>query len=74
MLVFSTAKLKLLVCLLYFSFESTQSAQSQDWDSLQDDWYKRAELALQNGKEDLAREALERRQTNQVVLTSRWAI
>ncbi len=33
---------------------------------LQDDWYKRAELALQNGKEDLAREALERRQSFQV--------
>lgn len=31
-----------------------------------DEWYGRAELALRNGKEDLAREALERRQSNQV--------
>lgn len=38
--------------------------------ALQDEWYGRAELALRNGKEDLAREALERRQSNQVCFLS----
>lgn len=33
---------------------------------LQDDWYRRAELALTKGEEDLARDALSRRKAYQV--------
>lgn len=36
--------------------------QKEQADALADDWYKRAQLALQKGSEDLAREALNRRQ------------
>lgn len=32
----------------------------------QDDWYRRAELALTKGDEELAREALSRKKANQV--------
>jgi hypothetical protein len=34
--------------------------------SVQDDWYRRAELALTKGDEELAREALSRKKANQV--------
>ena len=34
----------------------------------QDDWYRRAELALSKGEEDLAREALKRRKAYEVLL------
>ena len=34
--------------------------------ALQDDWYRRAELALGKGEEDLAREALKRRKAYEV--------
>ena len=33
---------------------------------MQDDWYRRAELALGKGEEELAREALSRKKSNQV--------
>lgn len=36
--------------------------QKEEADAMADDWYKRAQLALQSGKEDLAKEALSRRQ------------
>jgi phage shock protein A len=36
--------------------------QKEQCDSMAQDWYQRAQLALQSGKEDLAREALNRRQ------------
>ncbi len=36
--------------------------------ALQDDWYRRAELALGKGEEDLAREALKRRKAYEVPL------
>lgn len=36
--------------------------QKEQADALAEDWYGRAQLALQSGKEDLAREALSRRQ------------
>lgn len=36
--------------------------QKEQADALADDWYKRAQLALQKGNEELAREALTRRQ------------
>merc|ERR1712232_883545 len=36
--------------------------QKEQAEALGDDWYKRAQLALQKGSEDLAREALNRRQ------------
>ena len=36
--------------------------QKEQCDSMAEDWYKRAQLALQKGAEDLAREALGRRQ------------
>lgn len=36
--------------------------QKEQADALAEDWYKRAQLALQKGSEDLAREALNRRQ------------
>ena len=36
--------------------------QKEQADALGEDWYKRAQLALQKGSEDLAREALNRRQ------------
>jgi len=36
--------------------------QKKQADSTADDWYKRAQLALQSGEEELAREALARRQ------------
>jgi phage shock protein A len=38
--------------------------QKEQADAMATDWYKRAQLALQKGAEDLAREALTRRQTN----------
>jgi len=38
--------------------------QKEQADALAEDWYSRAQLALQAGKEDLAREALNRRQQN----------
>lgn len=37
--------------------------QREGAQQLLDEWYKRAQLALQNGEEDLAREALERKQS-----------
>jgi len=36
--------------------------QKEQCDALADDWYKRAQLALQKGNEELAKEALTRRQ------------
>jgi phage shock protein A len=36
--------------------------QQEQCDSMAKDWYQRAQLALQSGKDDLAREALSRRQ------------
>ena len=36
--------------------------QKEQADAMSQDWYTRAQLALQSGKEDLAREALSRRQ------------
>ena len=33
---------------------------------VQDEWYRRAELALTKGDEELAREALSRKKSNQV--------
>jgi len=36
--------------------------QKEAADAMGDDWYKRAQLALENGNDDLAREALTRRQ------------
>lgn len=38
--------------------------QKEQADALAEDWYSRAQLALQSDKEDLAREALSRRQQN----------
>ena len=38
--------------------------QKEQADALAEDWYSRAQLALQSNKEDLAREALSRRQQN----------
>jgi len=38
--------------------------QKEQAESMADDWYKRAQLALQAGNDELAREALTRRQTN----------
>jgi hypothetical protein len=35
--------------------------------SLQDDWLKRAELAVSKGEDELAREALKRRKAYQVI-------
>lgn len=32
---------------------------------VQDDWYRRAELAVQKGDDELAKEALKRRKSNQ---------
>ena len=37
--------------------------QKEQADAVAEDWYKRAQLALQKGAEDLAKEALTRRQT-----------
>ena len=37
--------------------------QKEQADAVAEDWYKRAQLALQKGNEELAREALNRRQT-----------
>lgn len=38
--------------------------QKEQADAMAEDWYKRAQLALQKGAEDLAREALSRRQVH----------
>lgn len=38
--------------------------QKEQADAVAEDWYKRAQLALQKGNEELAREALSRRQQN----------
>jgi len=38
--------------------------QKEQAQALADDWYKRAQLALQKGNEELAREALSRKQQN----------
>merc|ERR1712151_839402 len=38
--------------------------QKEQAESMADDWYKRAQLALQAGNDELAKEALTRRQTN----------
>jgi len=38
--------------------------QKEQADAMSEDWYKRAQLALQKGAEDLAREALNRRQVH----------
>lgn len=43
--------------------------QKVETDALASDWYKRAQLALQKGDEDLAREALSRRQVQTEVST-----
>ncbi len=37
-------------------------SQKRQYDSVADDWYRRAQLALKGGKENLAREALARRE------------
>jgi phage shock protein A len=41
-----------------------QMKQKEQASALSEDWYKRAQLALQKGNEELAREALSRRQQN----------
>lgn len=49
----------------FFQVSATQKRmdrQKQEADRLATNWYDRAQLALQNGDEDLAREALARRQ------------